>query len=40
MVHPWTKAVAVQFDVPLPELEEEARALADHQAALLGRSPR
>ncbi len=40
MVHPWTKAVAVQFEVPIPELEGEARSLADRQAALLGRSPR
>lgn len=36
MVHPWTKTVAVQFDAPLPELEDEARALADRQAALRG----
>src|SRR5206468_1709349 len=36
MVHPWTKAVAVQFDEPLKELETEARALADRQAALRG----
>jgi PilZ domain len=37
MVHPWTKAVAVQFEAPIPELEGEARSLADRQAALLGR---
>jgi hypothetical protein len=36
MVHPWTKAVAVQFDEPLLELEGEAKALADRQAALRG----
>lgn len=34
LVHPWTKAVAVQFEVPNPVLEGEAKALADHQAAL------
>ena len=38
MVHPWTKAVAIQFEDPIPELEGEARSLADRQAALLGRS--
>jgi hypothetical protein len=37
MVHPWTKAVAVQFESAIEELEEEARSLADRQAALLGR---
>jgi hypothetical protein len=37
MVHPWTKAVAVQFDQPILALEDEARNLADRQAAL--RSP-
>lgn len=37
LVHPWTKAVAVQFDAPLTELEGDARSLADRQAALLGR---
>jgi hypothetical protein len=36
MVHPWTKAVAVQFDQLLPELEDEAKSLADRQAALRG----
>lgn len=39
MAHPWTKAVAVQFDAPLPALEAEAKALADRQAALAGRAP-
>jgi hypothetical protein len=39
MVHPWTKAVAVQFDEPLLELEGEAKALADRQAALRGNGP-
>jgi PilZ domain len=39
MVHPWTKSVAVQFDAPIAELDEEARALADRQAALSGRRP-
>ncbi len=37
MVHPWTQSVAVQFEEPIPELEGEARALADRQAALAGR---
>jgi len=37
MVHPWTKAVAVQFVAPLAELEDEARRLADRQAALSSR---
>src|SRR6185437_7336028 len=37
MVHPWTKSIAVCFDEPIPELEEEAKALADRQAALAGR---
>ena len=32
--HPWTKAVAVRFDEPLAELEAEAKALAERQAAL------
>jgi PilZ domain len=32
--HPWTKAVAVHFDEPLAELEAEAKALAERQAAL------
>jgi hypothetical protein len=36
MVHPWTKALAVQFEAPLPGLEDEARALADKQASLMG----
>jgi hypothetical protein len=36
MVHPWTKAVAIQFEAPITGLEEEAKALADRQAALLG----
>jgi PilZ domain len=36
MVHPWTKAVAVQFDDRIPDLEGEAKALADRQAALRG----
>jgi hypothetical protein len=39
MAHPWTKAVAVQFDEPIPALEPEARSLADRQAALAGRRP-
>jgi hypothetical protein len=39
MVHPWTKAVAVQFENPIAELEPEARALADRQAAISGRRP-
>src|SRR6185436_14084131 len=34
MVHPWTKQVAIQFDAPLAELEAEAKALAERQAAL------
>jgi hypothetical protein len=37
MVHPWTKAVAVQFEVPMAELEGEARALAERQAVLFNR---
>ena len=37
VAHPWTKAVAVQFEVPIPEMEEEAIALADRQAALNGK---
>jgi hypothetical protein len=32
--HPWTKSVAVRFDEPLAELEPEAKALAERQAAL------
>lgn len=32
--HPWTKAVGVQFEPPLPELESDAVALAARQAAL------
>lgn len=39
VAHPWTKAVAVQFDEPLPEIEAEAIALAEHQAALSSRRP-
>jgi len=39
MAHPWTKAVAVQFDEPIPGLEPEAKALADRQALLAGRRP-
>jgi hypothetical protein len=39
MVHPWTKSVAVQFEAPIPELEGEAKALADRQAVLAGRRP-
>jgi hypothetical protein len=38
LVHPWTKAVAVQFEAAIPELEAEARALADRQAAITGRT--
>jgi hypothetical protein len=37
MVHPWTKSVAVQFEEPIPELEAEARTLAERQAVLAGR---
>lgn len=40
MVHPWTKSVAVQFEEPIPELEEDAKALAERQAALSGRAVR
>jgi hypothetical protein len=36
LVHPWTKAVAVQFETAMPEVEAEAKALADRQAALNG----
>lgn len=36
LVHPWTNTVAVQFEAPIKELEEEAKALAERQAALLG----
>jgi hypothetical protein len=32
--HPWTKAVGVQFEPALPELEADAVALAARQAAL------
>jgi hypothetical protein len=39
MAHPWTKAVAVQFDAPLLALEGDVKALADKQAALAGRPP-
>ena len=39
LAHPWTKAVAVQFEVPMPELEAEAMALADRQAALVSKKP-
>ncbi len=39
MAHPWTKAVAVQFDQPITELEPEAKALAARQAALSGHKP-
>lgn len=39
LAHPWTKAVAVQFDEPLTELEAEVKALAERQAALAGRRP-
>jgi hypothetical protein len=34
LVHPWTKAVAVQFETSMPAIEAEAKALADRQAAL------
>ncbi len=37
LAHPWTRAVAVQFDEPVTELEADARALAERQAALMGR---
>ena len=37
LAHPWTKAVAVQFDEPMAALELEAMALAEKQAALAGR---
>lgn len=37
MAHPWTKSVAVQFDVALPELGPAAKKLADRQAELLGK---
>jgi hypothetical protein len=39
MVHPWTKAVAVRFDEPIAELEADARALAERQAALAVKRP-
>jgi hypothetical protein len=39
VAHPWTKAVAVQFDEPIQELDAEARALAERQAALAARRP-
>lgn len=38
LVHPWTKAVAVQFETPIAALEGEAKALAERQAALFNRS--
>lgn len=34
LVHPWTMAVAVHFDEPIAELEADAKALAERQAAL------
>jgi hypothetical protein len=39
LAHPWTKAVAVHFDAELPELEADAKALAERQAALNGGRP-
>jgi hypothetical protein len=39
LAHPWTKAVAVQFDEPMAALEMEAKALAEKQAALVTRKP-
>src|SRR6185369_12465198 len=39
MVHPWTHCAAVQFDEHHKEFEEEAKALAERQAALSGRKP-
>lgn len=38
VAHPWTKAVAVCFDRPIPELEADAKALAERQAALVRRA--
>lgn len=38
VAHPWTKAVAVQFDEPIKALDAEAKALAERQAALAGRA--
>jgi hypothetical protein len=38
MVHPWTNAVAVHFDEPIAALEDDAKALAERQAALLKRA--
>jgi hypothetical protein len=38
LVHPWTKAVAVQFEAPIAALEGEAKALAERQASLFHRS--
>lgn len=37
MAHPWTQAVAVQFDEPIAALEPDAKALAARQAAIAGR---
>lgn len=37
MVHPWTKSVAVQFDEPVTAIEQDAKGLAERQAALAGR---
>jgi hypothetical protein len=34
LAHPWTRAVGVHFDAPLPALEADAAALAERQAAL------
>jgi hypothetical protein len=38
LVHPWTKEVAVQFEAPIAAIDAEAKALAERQAALAGRS--
>ena len=37
LAHPWTKSVAVKFDRLLADLEPQIKALADHQARMLGR---
>lgn len=39
VAHPWTKAVAVQFDTPLTDLEADVMELAERQALLAGKKP-
>ncbi len=38
VAHPWARALAIQFDEPVPALADEARVIAERQAAIRGKT--